>query len=59
MNPKFKTLNVNLPADFYDELKDYYVQYLEKRNLDYKMLSFSKFCVILLKKSLKEEKENV
>ena len=56
MNPKFKTLNVSIPIDIFDEIHAAYDQYLinsENEGVETKQLSFSKFCVIMMLKSIR------
>ena len=56
MNPKFKTLNVSIPIDIFDEIHIAYDQYLidsENEGVETKQLSFSKFCVIMMLKSIR------
>ena len=52
MNPKYRTLSVSVPAEFYNELYDSYVEYKKKHNIEDDILSFSKYCVIMLRKSV-------
>ena len=55
MNPKYRTLSVSVPTEFYDELYDSYVEYKQKHKIENDILSFSKYCVIMLRKSVKKE----
>ena len=55
MNPKYRTLSVSVPTEFYNELYDSYVEYKKKHNIKDDILSFSKYCVIMLRKSVKKE----
>jgi hypothetical protein len=56
MNPKFKTLNVSIPLDIFEEIHTAYDQYIidsENEGVETKPLSFSKFCVLMMLKSIR------
>lgn len=53
MNPKYKTIGISIPVDLYDDIYKSYEEYLVEHKIDKKILSFSRFCVLMLVKSIK------